>query len=336
MARVTIEDVAERSGVSVATVSRAIRGLPNVSPATRERVMAAVAELRYRADPNASRLATGRTATIGLGVTAIPIWYTGQVISGVEAVLAAEGYDLSLFLIADEEVRHRILGDPSDLSKRVDGLILLDLLPEPCEQSALIENRLPWVMVGAECSIAPSIFIDNVQGARRATEHLVELGHTRIGLISGGPASFPTSAPSDRKRGFLAALHGHGLDLNPLHEQTGNFSAVGGYEAMEAMFTLDELPSAIFAMSDEMAMGAMRAIADRGMSVPGDISVVGFDDHDLAFAIGLSTVRQDAVALGARGARALLSLLSNPAENLGKELVSTRLIIRESTAAREK
>ncbi|MEX1043097.1 MAG: LacI family DNA-binding transcriptional regulator, partial [Acidimicrobiia bacterium] len=250
MARVTIEKVAERAGVSVATVSRALRGLPNVSPKTRERVVSVAAMLNYRPDPNAARLAAGRTRTIAVGVVAIPIWYTGQVISGIEAVLTNQGYDLTLLLIADELVRSRALGDVGGgVSKRADGVIIVDLVPTPRERALLEEQRLPWVMVGAECPTIDSVIIDNVEGAMSATRHLLGLGHTRIGLISGGPAAFPASSPPQRRAGFLGALAEAGVRFDPKKERVGDFSALGGYEAMQTLLELTDRPTAVFAMS---------------------------------------------------------------------------------------
>ncbi len=333
MPRVTIEKVAERAGVSVATVSRALRGLPNVSPKTRERVVSVAAMLNYRPDPNAARLAAGRTRTVAVGVVAIPIWYTGQVVSGIEAVLTARGYDLTLLLIADELVRTRALGDVGGgVSKRADGAIIVDLVPTVSERALLEEHRLPWVMVGADCPTIDSVVIDNVAGARDATRHLLELGHTRIGLIAGGPAAFPASSPPQRRAGFLQALSDAGVRFDPQLERVGDFSALGGYEAMQSLLGLPRRPTAIFAMSDEMAMGAIRACHEAGLDVPGGMAVVGFDDVDWAFTIGLTTVRQDATELGAIAARLMIERLEGDGCERRLITVPTELVVRDSTA----
>lgn len=333
MARVTIEKVAERAGVSVATVSRALRGLPNVSPKTRERVVSVAAMLNYRPDPNAARLAAGRTRTIAVGVVAIPIWYTGQVISGIEAVLTSQGYDLTLLLIAGDLVRSRALGDVGGgVSKRADGAIFVDLVPTPAERALLEEQRLPWVMVGAECPTIDSVIIDNVEGAMSATRHLLGLGHTRIGLISGGPAAFPASSPPQRRAGFLRALADASLRFDPKKERVGDFSALGGYEAMQTLLELSDRPTAVFAMSDEMAMGAMRACEEAGLTIPDDMSIVGFDDVDWAFTVGLTTVRQDATELGAVAARLMIERLDGKGCDRRLVTVPTELVERGSTA----
>jgi LacI family transcriptional regulator, repressor for deo operon, udp, cdd, tsx, nupC, and nupG len=333
MARVTIEKVAERAGVSVATVSRALRGLPNVSPKTRDRVVSVAAMLNYRPDPNAARLAAGRTRTVAVGVVAIPIWYTGQVVSGIEAVLTSRGYDLTLLLIADELVRTRALGDVGGgVSKRADGAIIVDLVPTAPERGLLEEQRLPWVMVGADCPTIDSVVIDNVEGAMTAARHLLELGHTDIGLISGGPAAFPASSPPQRRAGFLGALSDAGVRFDPQMERVGDFSALGGYEAMQALLELARRPTAVFAMSDEMAMGAMRACREVGLDVPTDVSIVGFDDVDWAFTMGLTTIRQDATELGAIAARLMIERLEGDERERRLITVPTSLVVRDSTA----
>jgi DNA-binding LacI/PurR family transcriptional regulator len=333
MARVTIEKVAERAGVSVATVSRALRGLPNVSPKTRDRVVSVAAMLNYRPDPNAARLAAGRTRTVAVGVVAIPIWYTGQVVSGIEAVLTNQGYDLTLLLIADDFARSRAFGDVGGgVSKRADGAIIVDLVPTAPERSLLAEQRVPWVMVGADCPTIDSVVIDNVEGAASAARHLLDLGHRSIGLIAGGPAAFPSSGPPQRRAGFLRALDNAGVRFDPAMERVGDFSALGGYEAMQSLLGRRPRPTAIFAMSDEMAMGAMRACHEAGLDVPGDVSIVGFDDVDWAFTVGLTTVRQDATELGAIAARLMIERLEGIACERRLITVPTQLVERSSTA----
>lgn len=332
MARVNIEDVARACGVSVATVSRALRGLPNVSPATRKRVMKVATDLGYRPDPNAARLAAGKTATVALCVTAIPIWYTGQVAAGAEAVLTMGGYDLILMVVADWETRKRTLGDPSTLSKRVDGVLLVDVIPTADEEEALDRVGLPWVLVGARSAAAPSVVVDNRDGAARAARHLIELGHRRIGLISGGRATFENTTPTERRVGFIDALAEAGIRFDPRYERVGNFSSLGGYEATLPLLGLDPRPTALFALSDEMAMGAIRAAVDQGLSVPDDLSVVGFDDHDLAFAFGLTTVRQHVSELGSEGARRLLDRMAGRPTKPECTVIPTELVIRDSTS----
>jgi LacI family transcriptional regulator, repressor for deo operon, udp, cdd, tsx, nupC, and nupG len=207
----------------------------------------------------------------------------------------------------------------------------VDLMPTFAERQFLAEQRVPWVMVGADCPTIDSVVVDNVQGAMSAVRHLLELGHTAIGLISGGPADFAAPSPPQRRAGFLQALAEAGVRFDPKKERIGDFSALGGHEAMQALLDLSERPTAVFAMSDEMAMGAIRACHEAGLDVPGDTSVVGFDDVDWAFTMGLTTVRQDATELGARAARLMIERLEGGQCERRLVTVPTALVMRSST-----
>lgn len=326
----TIDDVARESGVSVATVSRAVRGLPNVSPVTRQRVLEVAASLRYRPDPNASRLAAGKTGVVAMAVPSITSWYTGQAMAGVEAVLAAAGLELSVTLLSEESIRDRVLADPSEFGKRADALILLDLAPTSPQRDP--HPSFPVVVVGDRSPVVDSVLIDNEHGGELAGRHLVSLGHRRIGVIAGSVHELPTAITAHRTAGLARAMTAMGHGLDPRLTSFGNFSALGGYEAMNQLLALEERPTAVFALSDEMAMGAMRAVFDAGLSVPEDVSIVGFDDHELAFALGLTTVAQDPADLGAKGAELLVDRLSGhlgPARELHRPV---HLRVRTSTA----
>lgn len=308
MARVTIDDVARESGVSVATVSRAVRGLPNVSPVTRQRVLEVAAQLRYRPDPNASRLAAGKTGVVAMAVPSITSWYTGQAMAGVEAVLAAAGFEMSVTLLSDEATRARVLADPSSLAQRADALILLDLAPTHAHVDP--EPSFPVVVVGDRSAVMDSVSIDNELGGQLAGEHLLSLGHRRIGVIAGSVHELANEVTAHRTVGMSRAMTKAGLALEADLTAFGNFSALGGYEAMNELLARSERPTAVFALSDDMAIGAMRAAVEAGLSIPGDLSMVGFDDHELAFAVGLTTVAQDPADLGAKGAQLLVDRLT--------------------------
>ncbi len=327
MGRVTIDDVARRARVSVATVSRALRGLPNVSPHTRERVLTAARELDYHPDPNASRLAAGKTRTVAMAVPSPSLWYSGQVVAGAEAVLSASGYDLMLFVVADAASRRRLLAGPDRLGKRVDGLIMVDCAPD-------VPTDFPLVTVGAEIDGHSCAVIDNRAAGAMAARHLLELGHREIGLIGGDPDVDPASTQGLRRTGFLDALVQGGVSVPRRWDRDGGFSVVGGYEAMAEMLAGSDRPTAVFAMSDDMAFGALRAAAEAGVSVPDELSLIGFDDHAIAFTVGLTTVRQDPEALGAGGAHLLVELLEDPATPPRRVEEPTELVPRESTAPR--
>jgi LacI family repressor for deo operon, udp, cdd, tsx, nupC, and nupG len=328
----SIGDVAQLAGVSVATVSRAIRGLPNVSPATRDRVLKAAADLQYVAHPHASRLAAGRTMTVGMAVPLLTQWFFTQVVAGAEAVLAANGYDVLLYGVPDEGAMRRF-ADDTHFSKRVDGLILVDL-PMSDDELRGMCGRGPLVTVGVASSCAPSVTIDNVEAAATATRHLVNLGHRRIGLISHlPPQALAFTAPLHRRQGYERVLTDAGLRVREELIVPGNFVLQGGAEAMAQLLGVDGPPTAVFAESDEMAIGALKTVRDAGLQVPGDISIVGFDDHDMAAYTDLTTIAQPAMRQGETAATLLLDLMRGSTDDgeVTSVVMPTRLVVRATT-----
>jgi DNA-binding LacI/PurR family transcriptional regulator len=328
MVRVTIEDVAAHSGVSVATVSRAMRGLPNVSPVTRDRVLASIKVLDYRPDPNASRLATGRSGTVAVAASSIQLWYTAQVVAGVEAVVGAEGLDLLLLTLGDGTAAPIVSG----AARRVDAIVILDVVPDEFESAALTAMNVPWALVGGRAPGGTNIWIDNEDGARVAVDHLLSLGHRRIGLIGAAPTRVHSPTPEQRRSGYRRALQAAGVDPDPQMEVNGGFSIEGGGDAMDVLLDRTDPPTAVFAMSDEMAFGAMAAARRRGLRVPDDLAVVGFDDHEVAAVMGLSTVRQDPQAMGAAAARSLISIIERRDLTPVERRFDLTLVVRSSTA----
>lgn len=328
----TIEDVAARAGVSVATVSRAVRGLPNVSPATRQRVLAVAAELDYRPHPQAARLATGRTRAIGMAVPLLNTWYHSQLLAGAEAVLQAEGYELLVYSVTGPEARRRFLAEAQPFRRRVDGLVLADLhLPEG-EAEDLAALGVAIVTVGQRSPHLASVQIDDREGVRMAVRHLVELGHTRIALVGGlaeNPLGF--SVPEVRRGAWEDSLTEAGLPHDPGLVELGNDDVQGGVEAGRSLLSAERPPTAVFAASDEMAFGVLRAARDARLQVPDQLSVVGFDDHDLSRFFDLTTVVQSVVQQGAVAARALLDLLVGG--DISHQMVPVSLVVRASTAA---
>lgn len=330
-ARVGIEDVAELAGVSVATVSRALRGLPHVAPTTRDRVRTAAASLGYVVDPHASRLAAGKTRTIAMAVPVLNHWYNAQVVAGAEAVLAEAGMDLLLTTIPTTEARSNFIAAASQ-QKRADAVILLDIRLSPEEAEVLERAASPLVAIGWQHTAFPSVTVDHERATHDAVQHLIALGHLRIGLISGmagGPMAF--TVPNVRRDAYHTALEQAGLDHGPDLEAIGNFTIAGGHEAMNALLATQHAPTAVYAMSDEMAFGALMAIRDAGLRVPDDISIVGFDDHDLAAVVQLTTVNQRVEEHGAVAARALLEHMASGEAQ--ERVMPTELIVRASTRA---
>lgn len=332
---VTIEDVAARAGVSVATVSRALRGLPNVAPTTRDKVRAVALQLGYRADPNASRLGARRTRTVGVGVPLLGSWYFSQVVAGAEAVLSAEGYDVLLLAIGSAEARRRMVSGAGPLHRRVDGLLLVDLRLEPDEVDTFQRTGATIVTCGDSYPGVPSVAIDDHRAAALAVNHLLNLGHRDIALIGDLPGeALEFTVPGLRRAGYRQALDDAGVPVRLDYDVAGNFSVDGGHEAMVRLLATPRPPTAVFAMSDEMAMGAIRAVRDHGLAVPGDVSIVGFDDHEVSDAVGLTTVRQPVTQIGAFAARAMLHRLDDEPADPVHLVVDTALVVRGTTQRR--
>lgn len=331
-ATVDIEAVARQAGVSTATVSRALRGLPNVSPDTRERVLAAARELDYVASPSASRLASGQTRSVGVVMPYIGRYFFSQVLSGAEAVLRRAGYDVLLYALPDDRSRE-VFFEAMPLRRRVDAVLIVTL---PLSAEQLAQFAALGVPVGAVGLAAPgvtSVRIDDAAGARTAVNHLVNLGHERIAMIGGGLSEAepnPFSTPDDRRDGYRAALEEAGLTRYPEYEVDGQYTTVGGEQAMGRLLGLAVPPTAVFAQSDRMAVGAMHALRAAGLSCPEDISIVGFDDHEVAAPLDLTTIAQPMVDEGATAAQQVLDMLAGGARV--ETLLPTQLVLRSSTS----
>lgn len=332
MAATTIGDVASRAGVSVATVSRALRGLPNVAPATRARVIAVAEDLQYVAHPQASRLAAGRSRTIGVVLPRIGQWYYATMLDAVDEIVGAAGYDLLPFTLTDPAARTRFL-DQLPFRKRVDGLIVVDVPMTDDQLRRVAETDVPVVTVGLRTRAFSSLTVDDEQGARLATEHLLGLGHDHLAYLGGHqPEPFDFPVPRLRRRGFDRALQDRGLAPRPDWVVEAELAPAGGVEAMTALLHASERPTGVVVMADEMAIGAMQVARDLGLRIPEDLSIVGFDDHPLAEFLGLTTVRQDVARQGrAATGWVLEALAAGQPLPIHHEVLATRLVVRRTT-----
>lgn len=326
-----IDDVARVAGVSTATVSRALRGLPNVSVATRERVRSAAAQLGYVASPSAASLASGRTRTIGLLTPFVNHWFFSNVIEGAEQALRAQGYDALLHTFEVSRRVPRLRVDPDVLRRRVDGILIVGFPLDKAEVDSLLSLGHPLIFIGSSVPGQVTVRLDDLATGREATEHLIGLGHRWIAHISGSPDDVtPFSPPVARRRGWLTALENAGLPHGPELEVHGHFDLDGGRESMYLLFRQCPHVTAVFAASDEMAMGAILAARDLGLRVPEDLSVIGIDGHDLGELVGLTTMVQPAVDEGARAATLLLQMIAG-ATVPGDVVYQTELVERGST-----
>ncbi|MBO1751521.1 LacI family DNA-binding transcriptional regulator [Actinotalea sp. BY-33] len=327
-----IDDVARAAGVSTATVSRALRGLPNVNHDTRERVRRVAAQLGYVASPSAASLASGRTRTIGLISPMVNRWYFSNVIEGAERALRSQGFDVLLYTFELRGAEGRVRVDADVLRRRVDGVLVVGLPLEEDEVEALLALGHPLVCIGWGGFGQVTVRLDDHTTAVEATQHLIDLGHRTIGHITGSPDDVaPWSPPIWREAGWRAALEGAGLEVSEDLMVHGGFDVQGGRASMRRLVEARPDVTAVFVASDEMAMGAVLALRDLGLRVPDDVSVVGIDGHDLGELVGLTTMVQPAPEQGAMAAQLVLDMIAGvvPPREL---VVPTELLVRSSTA----
>lgn len=329
--RPTIMDIAREAGVSVATVSRALRDLPNVAPPTRRRIAAIAADLQYEAHPQASRLASGRTWTIGVVAPQFGTWFPCRALGGIHPVFAEAGYDLLISVMSRPGDRRRFLEGARSFCRRVDGIVLIDTFLGAAGHSAAALFDRPTVAVGERLTDASSISIDNRDAARRAVDHLISLGHERIGLLAGATLDdLPSPVARLRRLGYEDALKAAGLVLDDGLVVECDWSSADGAAALDRLIDRPRVPSAVFCMSDEIAVGALQAARMAGLAVPGDLSIIGFDDHDFAVTLSLTTMRQAVEAMGVRAAQTVLDLLERD-EPVSDVTWEVPLVVRGTT-----
>jgi LacI family transcriptional regulator len=323
----TIQQLAAQSGVSVATVSRALNGSPEVSEATRLRILELARELDYTPSAAARTLVSRRSHVVGVVLETGPGHpdllhpFFQEVLVGLKHGAGRLGYDLLLF--ASEEPGNGFGGTHSYLRRAghhgVDGAIIMGFDGRDPEIEKLASSQLPCIAVDADL-------------AGLAVRHLCELGHERIATITGALATPPGV---DRLEGYRDELVALGLERREEYVVEGDFYDESGYRGTRALLELDEPPTAIFAASDLMAAGALRAANELSVRVPEDVAVVGFDDIGLASLIQpqLTTVRQDMHALGEAAANGLARMIEDPESQPARELVPTRLVVRASSGA---
>jgi DNA-binding LacI/PurR family transcriptional regulator len=330
----SIDDVARAAGVSTATVSRALRDLPNVSLATRERVLVAARTLGYVPSPSAASLASGRTRTIGVLAPGISRWYFGEVVDGAENALRGLGFDVLLYALGsprDGAPRPRV--DPNVLRRRVDGTLVVGLPLEADEVSALVGLGVPLAFVGSGPRGQVTHRVDDVATGEAATRLLLVHGHRRIGHVTGLPDWVSDwSPPRGRREGWLRAMREVGVEPEPGWEVDGNFDLAGGRASGMRLLRRHPEVTAVFAASDEMAMGVVLAARELGLRVPEDLSVIGVDGHPHGVLIGLTSIAQDAFQQGRDAALVLLQMIVG--ERVPESVTyPTRLVERGSVSS---
>ncbi|GAA1523618.1 DNA-binding LacI/PurR family transcriptional regulator [Agromyces terreus] len=338
-----ISDVARLAGVSKATASRALSGHGHVAEQTRLRVVRAAAEIGYIASPDAASLVTGRTKNVGVVIPFVNSWFFGEVLEGIERTLLDAGYDLTLYnLPVSGEARARVF-DFFLARKRVDAVIVIAVDLAEAEVQGLERREKPIVCIGGSGEASARLSIDDRAVGMLATEHLLHLGHTRIAHLGGiGAAGDPASVAGLRAAGFREAVAAASDGAAPARDVEAivietEMGMPGGFEAgLQLLGHPAHRPTAVFAASDETAFGVIRAAERLGLAVPGDLSVIGVDDHEHAALFDLTTIAQTPAEQGRLAVEVALRMLgddavADPLPDSGAPL-ATRLIVRGSTA----
>lgn len=330
----TIADVAKQAGVGLGTVSRVLNGSPKVREETRAKVQAAIEALEYRPNPLARGLSLGRGHTVGAIVPFFTHASAVERLRGVVAGLEHSVYDLVLFNVASpfhpEEPFHALTGP-----HRADGLLVMSLPAPAHDLERLRRARVPVVLVDTPGDDALVVRTDDFSGGRTAAAHLVDLGHRHIAFIGEDPGnSFGFTATAERERGFRAVLREHDLPVRPSHVRHGPHDHAVAQGLAAELLADAHPPTAVFASSDIQALGVLAAASAVGLRVPEDLSVIGFDDIELAAYAGLTTVRQPLFDSGFLGIRLLLDALDagEPPVPATHEL-PLELVVRRTTAA---
>ena len=337
MADLTLEDVAKQVGVSRSTVSRVVNGSPNVSQDVRQRVLKTIQSTGYHPNAAARSLASQRTYMIGLVLpSSVSSFFTDpyfpQLTQGIAYACNDFDLTLSLFLVGNKEDEEKI---SPRISRRgmLDGILIQSGQADDKMIDYLARSSVPSAILGRpfEAEGVSYIDVDNVSAGFNATRHLINLGYSRIATITGPSNS---TAAIDRLDGYKKALIKSNRKVDEALVVEGDFSEISGYLAMKKLLTAN--PDAVFAASDIMAVGAMRAIQESGLNIPADVAIVGFDDVPLGTLsnIQLTTIRQPIMKFGVKAVELLIDLIENGTRPARRLILDTELVVRDSCGAR--
>ncbi len=329
----TIKDVARLAGVSFATVSRVVNDSKPVDHTTRQRVLHAIETLNYVPNSLARGLQKQESRLLGMVMPEIGSSGAAQILQGAEVAAGSAGFAMIL-TNTSAGVRRELESLSMLLERQADGVIWVAARFTPDHAAWLQRHRLPIVALAQDFRAygISSVLVDNHGAAREATEFILAQGHRRIAMIAADPTDLAVGR--DRRSGYEAALRSHGLDVEEALVVQGDVSSQqSGYDAMARLDP--HAPTAVLAASDLLAMGAMRYSLERNRTIPGDVSIMGFDDLDIAShpALRLSTVAFDFVELGAVATRTLIDVIEHPTASTTTRVVPHRLVIRDSVGA---
>ncbi len=329
----TMRDVADQAGVSIQTVSAVVNGKEGISQQTRNRVLEVIQQLNYRRDPIARSMRTGQIGLIGLSVQDITNPILSKLASYVEAKVSDEDFNVVLYNASADATRERAYLELA-ANRLIDGLIVVNAVDQAHAIATLEKASIPVVFIDSlPNQILPAVSADDLQGAYLATEHLIKLGHKRISHISGSPT---VEIAKRRSQGYRQALADHGLDFYKIISPPDiiHWDYQAGYNSMKQILKDDIRPTAVFSAGDELAIGAYRALHEHGLSIPDDVSMVGFDDIAAAgFATPpLTTIRQPFIDMASHAVDLLFKIIRGEQNEVTQIILPPELIVRQSTA----
>lgn len=328
---VKIKDVAREANVSVATVSRVLNNIPLVNEETKKRVLDAIEKTGYKPNAIARSLKMQRTNTFGIMIPDISRAYYTQVVRGVEDVCNIYDYNIILCNTDSDPYKEQTYFNVF-YEKQCDGILFVGKGLNNDLYNTMVNSRIP-VVLGAVSDPAErflSITINNEQASYDITNYLINNGHRKIAFFTDEDES--SFVANERKKGYLKALANSKIKFNEDYEFKGKYTIKGGYDLMEHLLQLSDRPTAVVALNDEMALGAMRKLEDRGMNIPKDMSVVGFNNFEISewFRPGITTIAQPMYDIGAICARMLIKIINNYKTEKKNITVPHELIIRDS------
>jgi len=332
MSSATMQDVAKRAGVSVATVSRVLNGSDKVIDETRERVLQACQELDYSLHLAAQRLRLGKTNTICVILPFLTLPSIVERLRGVQEALLDSGYDLIPFSVGSPEMRDSRLYDLANRS-RTDGLLIISMPINDQQVERIINNDMPVVLIDSDKPEFSRVNVDDQEGGRIATEHLINLGHEKIAFISShleNPLQF--SSTLNRFHGYCKALDAAGIPINPEYQKEGEHGREEAEEMAISLLQQSDPPTAIFASSDTKAVGVLDAAKTLNIKVPEQLSVIGYDNIRDAEFLDLTTIQQPLYQAGLLGGKTLLQRIEQPKATPEEIILPVDLVIRKTTA----
>jgi DNA-binding LacI/PurR family transcriptional regulator len=325
----TIRDVARTAGVGLGTVSRVLSEDPHVATATRTRVLAAIDQLGYRSSPVARALRQGRSLTLEVLVPLFTRHFYVEVLRGLTTALLDSDYSLVIRTIERRADRDRAFATCGTSSGA--GVVIVSLTPPAPVLKRLQAAQVPLVLIDGRLPGVASASVDHSAGAEAAVQHLLALGHRRIALIDRRADPFALHDPGDHQAGYRQALGAVGLAVRPGYEVVTDYSPEAGQAALGPLLALPVPPTALLVGSDSQALGVLAAARDRGVRVPEDLSIVGYNDIEVAPYLGLTTVRVPMCEMGRQGGALLLAQLERSAARPASVCLPAELIVRATT-----